>query len=78
MEEFITLESDNKVDLNTEIDLKLKKGYLLKNGIRNTEHGTYVQDMVLSNNIDSEITAAGVLKLIIYAIIYFAAIFYFI
>ena len=77
MESQIVLASDNKEALNKLIDQKLKEGYLLKNGMYEGEEDKFNQIMILPNNIDAEMTATSVFKLIIGIIIY-AGILYFV
>ena len=77
MDNSIALIADNKDELNRQIDLKLKEGYLLKGGMYIDKQDKLNQIMILPNNIDPEITPAGIFKIIIGLAIY-AGLLYFI
>jgi len=77
MESPVTLTANNKDDLNKQIDQKLKEGYLLhEGGMREGDDGTYIQHMTLPNNIDSEFTMRGAIKLAIFLPLYIALLYF--
>ena len=70
MENSIVLTAETKQELNGLIDLKLKEGYLLKNGIKPDDDGNFQQLMILPNNMDPEMTPRSGVKLVIGLAIY--------
>lgn len=76
MESQITLTARNMDKLNKLIDYQLTQGYLLKGGVQKDEQGELSQLMILPNNIDGEITLAGILRMLIMMMI-MASVLYF-
>ena len=69
MESPIEIIANSKQELNSLIDEKLKKGYLLQGGMQTKDKRAFVQIMILPNNIDGEVTLASAIKFFIFLIV---------
>lgn len=76
MESPIILTADSKEALNQQIDVKLKEGYLLKNGMQTNDDGLISQTMVLPSNIDSEFTLSAAIKIAIFLPLYLLLLYF--
>ncbi|MDH5377807.1 MAG: hypothetical protein OEX00_05765 [Gammaproteobacteria bacterium] len=73
MENPLTLQAKSIEELNKIIDAKLKEGYqLYKGGMQKNEHDLWTQVMVLPRNIDQEISAKGMIKVVLFIVAYIA------
>jgi len=69
----LTLQAKSIEELNKIIDAKLKEGYqLYKGGMQKNEHDLWTQVMVLPRNIDQEISAKGMIKVVLFIVAYIA------